>query len=75
MKEENKDFVNWWNSLEGFERRFAANQICIGCSISRPTLSRWLDGNVDIKNPYRQVINMIAGKTVLETKPLKAIPT
>lgn len=74
MKEENKKFVDWYNSLEGFERRYVANQICIGCGISRVTLSHWVKGNTDIKNPYRKVINEIAGKELMDVMTLKAIP-
>lgn len=73
MKEENKKFLEWYTSLEGFERRYVTNQICIGCEISRPTLSRWLEGKTEIKNPYRMVINKIAGRELFDVMPLKAV--
>lgn len=70
MKEENHKFVHWYNSLEGFQRRFVARQILFACTISRPTLSRWVEGDSTIKNPHRVIINMIANQELFETKKI-----
>ncbi|MBD5355725.1 MAG: hypothetical protein HDR88_01805 [Bacteroides sp.] len=74
MKIENKEFVDWYNSKPGFERRYAANLIMIGCNISRPTFLRWVTGDVEIKNPYRMVINQIAGKELFKTVAFTSMP-
>lgn len=70
MKEENRKFTDWYNSLQGYERRYIARQICRLCEIARPTLYRWIAGESDIKNPYRVVINEIAGEQLFETEKI-----
>lgn len=72
MKEENIKFKQWYSSLKLYQQRFAARQIMEACGISRPTLMRWLEGDSEIKNPYRIVINGIAGEKLFPTD--KIIP-
>lgn len=40
------------------------------CQISRITLWRWISGESEIKNPYRILLNQIAGRKIFDTVEL-----
>ncbi|MDE6791791.1 MAG: hypothetical protein K2J48_01725 [Muribaculaceae bacterium] len=67
MKQENKKFIEWFESLFPHEKKFYKYEIMLRCEISPVTFNTWLKGNCYIKNPYRIVINAVAGKKLFDT--------
>lgn len=70
MKEENKEFLDWMNSLEQYERVFITNQIIRSCNVSRATVYTWKKGERKIKLPYQRIINVLAGRQIFDVPPI-----
>lgn len=61
MLEDNSKFVGFYNSLLPHEKKFFKAQLMTACEVSSVMVYHWLKGDVRIKNPYRVIINNIAG--------------
>ena len=66
MIEENIKFVEWYNSLANHEKKFVRSLIALSCEVSPMTVFHWVKGSFPIKNPYRVIINRIAGKDLFD---------
>lgn len=73
MMEENKDFVNFFNRLQQQEKKFFKIQVARACDVSALTVINWLKGDSYIKNPYREMINRVAGKKLFQTVKLACL--
>lgn len=67
MKEDNKNFSVWYENLLPHEKRFFKKQCIMACEISSVTFHKWISGDIEIKNPYREMINKIAGTKLFDT--------
>lgn len=67
MMEENSKFVDFYDSLLPHEKKFFKAQIILACQISAVMFHHWTRGIMKIRNPYRVIINMIAGRQLFET--------
>lgn len=68
MKEENKKFLEWYGTLEQYERTFLNNQIIRSCNVSRATVYSWLKGDRKIKTIYKRIINQLTGIQLFEVQ-------
>lgn len=73
MFEENKPLIDFYESLLPQEKKFFKMQLTLACEVSLLTVSAWLKGNARIKNPYRVMINSIAGKMLFPTIKLASL--
>lgn len=73
MFEENKPVIDFYESLLPQEKKFFKMQLALACEVSLLSVSAWLKGNARIKNPYRVMINHIAGKPLFSTIKLASL--
>ncbi len=66
MREENIRFVALFEGLAHHEKAYFRREMQLKCGVSKVTVYQWLKGEVRIKDPYKRVINALAGRRLFE---------
>lgn len=61
------ELKNFLMHMDGPHRRSAITRICDACSVSRPTVARWIKTGTGIRPIYKQAINKEFGQEIFKS--------
>lgn len=58
-------FSKWMDSLPKYEQVFFLNKISLKCDLTYQTVYQWRMGKGNIRTPYIDIINEVAGEKII----------